>query len=121
MSDPATATAKAAEEAAKTAGKALEIVHAPGGYLARVFGNVPADLIGVLGGAWLSERHIRLRDALRRRTEALFRERDVQEVLEVSPNMAAALIAGDKEEGRDELRELWARLLVNAMDPNMNS
>jgi hypothetical protein len=35
--------------------------------------------------------------------------------------MAAALIAGAQEESREELAELWARLLANAMDPNMNS
>jgi hypothetical protein len=35
--------------------------------------------------------------------------------------MAAALIAGAQEESRPELMELWARLLANAMDPNLNS
>lgn len=34
--------------------------------------------------------------------------------------MAASLI-GAQEESREELAELWARLLANAMDPNMNS
>jgi hypothetical protein len=31
--------------------------------------------------------------------------------------MAVALIGGAQEEGREELMELWARLLANAMDP----
>jgi Abortive infection alpha len=38
-------------------------------------------------------------------------------VIELSPNIAAALIAGAQEEGREELAELWARLLASAMDP----
>jgi hypothetical protein len=121
MDDPVTATAKAAEATANAAGKALEIVHDAGGYLGRVFADVPADLVGALGGAWLHERHIRLRSRLRRRTEEILRERDVQEVIELSPNMAAALIAGAQEESRDELMELWARLLANAVDPKLNS
>jgi hypothetical protein len=104
----------------QTAGKALEVVHDTGGYLRSVIGEVPADLVGVLGGAWLHERHIRLRDRLRRRTEQILLERDVQEAIELSPNMAASLI-GAQEESREELAELWARLLANAMDPNMNS
>jgi hypothetical protein len=121
--DPETtqAVAKAAAESAKTAGQALEIVHDTGGYLRQVFGNVPEDLVGACGGAWLHERHIRLRDVLRRRTEQILRERDRQEVIELSPNIASALIAGAQEEGREELMELWARLLANAMDPNMNT
>jgi hypothetical protein len=114
--DPATtqAVAKAAEESAKTAGKGLEIVHDTGGYLR-------GDLVGVAGGAWLHEIHARLRDKLRRRTEQILRERDVQDVIELSPNMAVALIAGAQEEGREELMELWARLLANAMDPSLNT
>jgi Abortive infection alpha len=121
--DPATtqAVAKAAEESAKTAGKGLEIVHDTGGYLRGVFADLPADLVGVAGGAWLHEIHARLRDALRRRTEQILRERDVQDVIELSPNMALALVSGAQEEGREELMELWARLLANAMDPALNN
>jgi hypothetical protein len=121
--DPATtqAVAKAAEESAKTAGKGLEIVHDTGGYLRGVFADLPADLVGVAGGAWLHEIHARLRDALRRRTEQILRERDVQDVIELSPNMALALIGGAQEEDREELMELWARLLANAMDPSLNT
>jgi hypothetical protein len=121
--DPATtqAVAKAAEATAKATGQALEIAHDTGGYLRQVFGEVPTDLVGVLGGAWLHERHIRIRDALRRRTEQLLRERAVQEVVALSPNIAAALIAGAQEESQEELAELWARLLANAMDPNLQS
>jgi hypothetical protein len=113
--------AKATEETAKTAGKALEIVHDVGGYLRGVFAEVPADLVGVAGGAWLHEQHIRIKDALRRRTEEILRERDAPKVIELSPNMAVALIGGAQEEGREALMELWARLLANAMDPNLNS
>ena len=120
MDDPVTATAKAAEATANATGKMLDIVHDTGGYLGRVFADVPADLIGVVGGAWLRERHIRLRARLRRRTEEILRERDVQDVIELSPNVASTLIAGAQEESRDELMELWARLLANAVDQRLN-
>jgi hypothetical protein len=121
MDDPVTASANAAEAIAKTTGQAIDVIHDTGGYLRYVFCEVPADLVGVLGGAWLHERHIRIRDALRRRTEQLIRERNVQETIELSPNMAAALFAGAQEESREELAELWARLLANAMDPKLGS
>jgi hypothetical protein len=117
MDDPVTASANAAGAIAKTTGQALDVIHDTGGYLRGVFGDVPTDLIGVLGGAWLHEHHKRLRDALRRRTEQILQERDVKEAVELSPNIAAALIAGAQEEGREELMELWARLLASAMNP----
>jgi hypothetical protein len=61
--------------------------------------------------------NIRIRDGLRRRTEQILRERDRQELIELSPNIAAALISAAQEEDREELAELWARLLASAMDP----
>src|SRR3977135_2900114 len=83
MGDPVTAKARAAGATANATGKMLDIVHDTGGYLGRVFADVPADLIGVIGGAWLRERHIRLRARLRRPTEEILRQRDVQDGIEV--------------------------------------
>jgi hypothetical protein len=114
MDDPLTGPAKAVEETAKVAGKALDTLN-------RVFGDVPGDLGGVVGGAWLHEFHTRLRDKLRRRTDQILRDRNVQEVIKLSPNVAAALISGAQEEASEELAELWARLLANAMDPKLNN
>lgn len=121
--DPVTtqATAKAVEKTAKASGKALDIVHDTGGYLRQLFGDVLTDLVGVVGGAWLHEVHIRRRAKLRWRTEQILQERNVQEVIELSPNVAVALISGAQEEAREELAELWARLLANAMDPSLNT
>ena len=64
-----------------------------------------------------NDRLVRLKE----RAEAFAIERDVQKVIELSPNVAMALIAGAQEESREELMELWARLFANAMDPSLNS
>ena len=90
-------------------------------FIDRVLGEPLADAVGLLGGNWLHERCIRQREALRRRTEQILRDRDVEEVIEPSPNIAVALIAGAQVESRDELVDLWARLLANAMDPKLSS
>ena len=120
MDDLATASARAIEETAKATGKALDIVHDAGGYLARVFADLPADVIG-LAGDWLHEGRTQLRDRWCRRTAHILRERNVQEFIELSPNVAAALVQGAQDESRDELVELWARLLANAVDPTLNN
>ena len=116
-----TATAKAAEAIAKTTGQALEIAHDTGGYLSRVFGDLPDNAVGLLGADWLREPRFRNLDALRRRTAEILRERDVQGPIELSPNQATELLTAAQDEGRETLAELWARLLANAMDPNLNN
>lgn len=121
--DPVTtqATAKAVEETAKASGKALDIVHDTGGYLSQVFGDLPANAVGILGADWLRERRFRNLDGLRRRTAEILRERDVGHPIELSPNQATELLMPAQEESRAELAELWARLLANAMDPSLNN
>jgi len=121
--DPATtqAVAKAAEETAKTAGKALDIAHDTGGYLGRVVGDLPANVVGVLGADWLREQRFRNIDRMKRRTAKILRERDVIQAIELSPNQATELLTAAQDESREALAELWARLLANAMDPNLNN
>jgi Abortive infection alpha len=82
-----------------------------------------SNLVGAAqdSNAWLHEQHNRIKDRFRRCTEQITRGRNLEEAIELSPNVAKALIAGAQEETREELMELWARLLANAMDPNLNS
>jgi len=115
------ATARAVEATAKTTGKALDIVHDIGAYLNRVVGDLPDNVVGVLGADWLREKRRRNLDALSRRTQEIFNERDVKELIQLSPNLATELFIAAQDESREELIELWARILANAMDPNMNN
>jgi hypothetical protein len=91
------AVAKATEETAKATGLALEIVHDTGGYLNHVFGDLPANAVGVLGADWLRERRTRNLDALRRRTMEILRNRDVKELIELSPNQATELLTAAQD------------------------
>ena len=123
MMDPATtqAVAKATEEAAKTAGKALDIAHDTGGYLKSVFGDLVTNALGWIIGDWVGQKRLRNFDALCRRTLEILHERNVNTPIELSPNQATELLTAAQDESRPELAELWARLLANAMDPNLNN
>jgi hypothetical protein len=117
--DPATAAA--AGEAAKAAGKAIDLTSSFGSFLGRMFGAVPEDVVGLLGGDLL--HHVRLRNCARleQRTEEILCERGVSETVPLSPSVAIPLLEAAKNESREELQELWARLLAAAMDPNRDS
>jgi hypothetical protein len=113
--------AKAIQEVAKTTGSAFELVSKAGAYVGWVLGTVPADLVGVLGGDWLAQVRIRNLARYWERTKEILRDRGVTETVAVSPSIAIPLLQAAADESREELQELWARLLANAMDPKLNN
>ncbi|MCZ6516725.1 MAG: Abi-alpha family protein [Gammaproteobacteria bacterium] len=114
--------AKAVQETAKAAGKTLDVIHAGGSYIGEALGAVPADLIGVIGGDWLREARIRNLDRLQRRTDEILQAREVQQSHpDISPSVLIPIAVVASAESRDELQELFARLLANAADPERQS
>jgi hypothetical protein len=113
--------AKAIQEAAKTATKALELTEKAGAYVGSVLGTVPADLIAVLGGDWLGQVRIRNLARYQDRTEEILRARGVTETSAVSPSLAVPLLRAAADESREDLQELWALLLAAAMDPKRSN
>jgi hypothetical protein len=102
---------EAAKELVKETAK---LTREMGGFLSKVFGTLPQDTVGVLGGDWL--HHVRVRNAhrLQQRTEEILKECTSTKPL--GPNEAIPLLNAAQDESRPELQELWARLLANAMD-----
>jgi hypothetical protein len=113
--------AKAIREVAKATGIATEVASKAGSYVAWVLGTVPRDLVDVLGGNWLA--HVRIRNAARRaaETEKILRDRGVTETQPVPPVLAIPLLRGATDEEREQLTDLWARLIANAMDPKLGT
>ncbi len=79
--------------------------------------DIASDALGIAGGAWLHEQHIRVRLRLKEKTAKLFKERRMENPVEPSPSIIIPLLAQAQEETREELLDLWARLLAAAMDP----
>lgn len=115
-------TAKAIEEAAKLGSGIVDAAVKGGGYLDRVFGKLPDNLVGVLIGDWLVHKRVRRWVALQADTEAVLQMRGVARPYdEISPSVAIPLIEAAIDEDRDGLKDLWARLLASAHDPERRS
>jgi abortive infection alpha-like protein len=71
----------------------------------------------------LRAARILAQDWYARRVTQKLRERNLrdEQLKAVSPNIAIPLLEAAQDETGDELREVWARLLANAMDPNRSS
>jgi hypothetical protein len=109
-------TAKAIEAVANLGGKAIGASEKVGGWLDRVLGRLPDHFLGLVVGDWVYHKRIRRWAELQAETEAILAKRGVAEP-EISPSLAMPLILAAVDETRSELKELWARLLANAMDP----
>jgi len=110
--------AKAIQDASKLGAKALDSADKLGGFLSKVFGTLPEDVVGIIGADWL--HHIRIRNAVKlsQRTEEIIKQRGIKDTIAMSPSIAIPLLESAQDESRDELQELWARLLANGMDPD---
>jgi len=95
--------------------------HEISGYLIGLFGTGARESGEVVGDSWLSEVRKSNREALRRRTEEILRERKVGDVSGLSPNLAIQILELGQDESRAALIEIWARLLANALDPSRNN
>jgi hypothetical protein len=110
MADDEAPYSGAIEQTAKTAGKALDLVKDAAGPIADIYGLVIGDHIG-------AARSRRL-DKMMRKTKKILKDRDLAETAEVAEQIAIPLLEAAQREPRDEMQELWARLLANAMDPS---
>jgi hypothetical protein len=117
MSDPGNLI-PISDEQAKAIQEALKTLQGFGGFLKDTLGTVPEDLVGYLGGDWLRVRRfeniVRLIEKFRERLKA--RKTKIEEPISLS--VALPLLRAAADESRDELQDLWARLLAAAADPS---
>lgn len=92
-----------------------------GGYVSRVLGTLPEDLVGLAIGDHVRAARWENAQRLARGVKARLEARGVQQTEKLGPSMAAELLDAAADENREELSDLWARLLANALDPSRSS
>ena len=104
------------DEQAKAIEEALKTARAAGGYFAEVLGTVPHDIVGLLGGDWLRVKRAENAARIAQKASERLRARNVKpEPASLSIGLPILLAAAD--ESREELQDIWARLLAAAADP----
>jgi hypothetical protein len=117
MSDESMPYEKAVEETAKAAGNAIELIREGG----RAIGPSVGNIYGLLIGDRVSAARDRRLDEIARKTRKILKDREVAEQQELPEDIAIPLLEAAQGESREELQELWARLLANAMDPKRSN
>jgi hypothetical protein len=119
MTDEIVEGAKAVQESAKAAGKAIDGLRETGGFFNRVFGDLIEDGIGVVADRvkfYRLERAVLLAE----KTEERLKDRGIEVTVSVPPKLAIPLIESATLEDNDDLHTLWSNLLANAMDPSVS-
>ena len=109
--------AKAAQEVAKTTGKAIDTLRSAGSALIdSTVATIAVDALGFpLGGDWLHEMRKRNLARMQANTARILEGIATERLTEPSPSILIPLLQAAVDEGRPELQALWAALLANAM------
>jgi hypothetical protein len=114
MADDAVPYEKAIEETAKATGKVVDLVH--DGF--RAVSPTVSDAYHYLIGDRLAAARKRNLDAIARETDRILSERGVTDRSATPEQISIPLLEAAQAESREELRNLWARLLANSIDPS---
>jgi hypothetical protein len=108
--------AKAAQEVAKATGKALDVASGAGTVLINgTVGKIAAATLGIVGGDWVQEQQKRNLARLEAKTARILDGVDKDRLSAPSPSVVKPLLEAAADESREELQDLWAALLANAM------
>jgi hypothetical protein len=107
--------AQAVTAVANTTGKAIDLVGDIGAFLNRTVGSIPANLIRVGGGDWLNEVAVRNLARMRAKTAQILENVGRDRITEPSPSIVLPLLQTAADESREQLQDLWAALLANAV------
>jgi hypothetical protein len=109
-------TAKAVQETAKAAANAIDAARGVASFFNRVLGNPISDIVGITIADPLRAIRILSLDWYARRVDEILKKRNSHKVKGVPPRLALEILDAAQDETRDEMKELWARLVANAMD-----
>ena len=110
--------AKAVQQVARTTEKALELAKKAGPFLQCTFGPLLENAVGVVTDRLKFYRLTQFYE-LKDKTEKRLAELGVNNPRLVPPRLGLPLLEAATLEDREELHDLWARLLATAMDPTV--
>lgn len=116
MDNDTTETAKAVQEIAKTTSKGIDAIRDASPFINRVFGPLVENAVGLLSDRL---QYYRLSQflTLKDKTNALLDARCITDTQAVPPHIALPLIEAATITDNEELQDLWAGLMANALDP----
>jgi hypothetical protein len=106
------------DEQAKLGQEIIKAFSGLGSFFEKALGSVPEDLIGYLGGDWLRIRRAENIAKTMNKTKERLEAWGVKDQKPASLTVALPILRNAADESREELQDLWARLLAATIDPS---
>lgn len=106
------------DEQAKLGQEIIKAFSSLGSFFKDALGSVPSDLVGYMGGDWLRMRRAENIAKMMNLTREKLETRGVKFTEPASLTVALPILRGSADESREELQDLWARLMAAALDPS---
>ena len=110
------AVAKAVEKTAEFGTQSLQTAEKAGSFVSRIF-KEPIDQAAGMLTDWLKFQRLKRLVEISDKVDRILRARGVIETRAVPPKVAFRMLDGAAVEDDPTLRNLWANLIANAMDP----
>jgi len=118
--DEVTESAKSVQEVAKTTGQVINVVDRLGSFFAKVMGEPIETTCDMLADTLKFKRWER-QLALLEKAEALINQKGLGSKFRlITPKLALPIFHNASIEDDDTLHDLWSKLLVSSLDPEMN-
>lgn len=112
----ASSDAEAVKAVADLGSSVIGTVRDTGRFVAEVVGDAPKNAFGILSDQLAAARAIGA-IRLQKKVEAERKRLDIQDPQTASPSIAQPLLEAALNETREDLQDIWARLIVTATDP----
>ena len=109
------------DEQAKLSQEIVKAFRDLGSFFGRALGSTPEDLVGYYGGDRLRIRRAENIVKMMYEAQARLAVMGIEETKPATLSIALPILEGAADEDREELVDLWARLLASAMDATKNN
>jgi Abortive infection alpha len=106
------------DEQAKLGQEIVGAARDAGGYFTDLLGDLPKDLVSLLIGDRVKVRRVARLAKLWENARNRLQEDGIAEPVPPNLKLALPILIAAADENRDELQDLWARLLAATMNPN---
>lgn len=106
------------DEQAKLGQEIVGALRGVGSFFKEALGSLPQDIIGYLGGDWLRIRRAENIAEMMNKAKKRLESWGVTDSEPASLTVAIPILHSAADESREEIQDLWARLLAAAMTPS---